>query len=68
MTPFAYTFEETGECEMRVTLTFSTSDGFETKVFTLTFTSETAGTYVSQDYEHGEPEAPEEGDFTLTMN
>jgi hypothetical protein len=68
ISPFAYTYEEIGDCQARVTLTFSTSDGFETEVFTLTFTSESEGAYISQEFEHGEPEDPEEGGFTLTMN
>jgi len=68
LSPFAYAYERIGECRARVTLTFSTSDGFETEIFTLTFTSDSQGAYISQEFEHGEPEDPEQGDFTLSAN
>lgn len=68
LSPFAYVYERIGECKARVTLTFSTSDGFETEIFTLTFTSDSQGAYVCQEFEHGEPEDPQHGDFTVSAN
>lgn len=63
-TAFGYRVRQTGENTLRVTLVFTTSDGYETEDYDLTFDADGNGTYSSTKTESGESEDSERGNFT----